>query len=247
VTLKLVTIGVSHYCEKARWALDRSGLSYVEEAHPPIVHYLATLRHRTRRHLPALVTPHGTLHDSTDILQWIDSIIDRDARLYPEEHRTEIEALEDQFDEQLGPATRRFIYSWGLNHRDMMLELMSFHAPKHEIAMLRASAPLVVGFMKRGLRLSDAAMDKSLARIAKIFEDVGRRIDGKRYLVGDTFTAADLTFAALASPMVAPASHPIARSLDVPKELVATVEAMRKLPAGKFITRIYDEHRTMMQ
>ncbi len=30
---RLLTIPISHYCEKARWALDRAGLDYVEERH----------------------------------------------------------------------------------------------------------------------------------------------------------------------------------------------------------------------
>ena len=31
----LITIPLSHYCEKARWALDRVALSYREEPHAP--------------------------------------------------------------------------------------------------------------------------------------------------------------------------------------------------------------------
>jgi hypothetical protein len=34
-TLRFITIGLSHYCEKARWALDQSGILYKEDAHPP--------------------------------------------------------------------------------------------------------------------------------------------------------------------------------------------------------------------
>lgn len=39
---KLLTIALSHYCDKARWALDLSPLrdSYVEEAHMPVFHML---------------------------------------------------------------------------------------------------------------------------------------------------------------------------------------------------------------
>ena len=30
---RLLTIPISHYCEKARWALERAGLAYREERH----------------------------------------------------------------------------------------------------------------------------------------------------------------------------------------------------------------------
>ena len=42
--LVLVTIPFSHYCEKARWALDRAGLAYEERAHLPLAHYLPARR-----------------------------------------------------------------------------------------------------------------------------------------------------------------------------------------------------------
>ena len=40
----LITIPLSHYCEKARWALDRAALPYREEPHIPLIHRLATKR-----------------------------------------------------------------------------------------------------------------------------------------------------------------------------------------------------------
>lgn len=244
--LKLVTIGLSHYCEKARWALDRSGMPYVEEAHPPIVHYLHTMRHRTKRTLPALLTPHGTLRDSTDILKWIDSVVDPKARLYPTDDakRREVEELEELFDEKLGPATRRWVYSYALRNRPLMVELMALKVPKVEALALKAASPLVIGFLKRGLRLGDPAIEKSIVRIAEIFEAMGKRLEHSKYLVGDSLTAADLTFAALGSPVILPPQHPAVEALDqAPDEMRRTVEAMRELPAGKFITRLYREHR----
>lgn len=40
---RLVTIGLSHYSEKARWVLDLSSLNYYEEAHCPAFHMATTL------------------------------------------------------------------------------------------------------------------------------------------------------------------------------------------------------------
>jgi glutathione S-transferase len=36
--LRLITIPISHYCEKARWALERAGLPYREERHVQGIH-----------------------------------------------------------------------------------------------------------------------------------------------------------------------------------------------------------------
>lgn len=42
--VRLIVIPVSHYCEKARWALTRVQIPFVEERHMPPFHRLATGR-----------------------------------------------------------------------------------------------------------------------------------------------------------------------------------------------------------
>ncbi|MEZ4340912.1 MAG: hypothetical protein R3B82_30175, partial [Sandaracinaceae bacterium] len=41
---ELVTIAFSHYCEKARWALDLRRVPYRERRYLPAMHLLATRR-----------------------------------------------------------------------------------------------------------------------------------------------------------------------------------------------------------
>jgi glutaredoxin len=59
--LRLVTIPISHYCEKARWALERAGLEYREERHVQGVHQLAARRAGGGITVPVLVTPEGAI------------------------------------------------------------------------------------------------------------------------------------------------------------------------------------------
>jgi glutathione S-transferase len=64
--------------------------------------------------------------------------------------------------------------------------------------------------------------------------------------VGDRFTAADLTFASLAAPIVVPEGHPAMRpgSLDaLAPEHRALIEWVRATPAGAHVTRLYREER----
>lgn len=49
---RLVTIGFSHFSEKARWALDQSPLDYEEETHVPALHLSSTLM--TLKDLPRI-------------------------------------------------------------------------------------------------------------------------------------------------------------------------------------------------
>src|SRR6476646_7361685 len=97
---RLITIGASHYCEKARWALDRAGIGYVERAHAPVLHYASSLGRYRQRTTPILVTPHGTLRDSTDILHHADRFLPDALRLFPSDPDLlrEVEELEDSLD-----------------------------------------------------------------------------------------------------------------------------------------------------
>src|SRR5438270_7830337 len=57
--LRLITIPISHYCEKVRWALERAGMAYREERHVQGVHRLAARRAGGGITVPVLVTPEG--------------------------------------------------------------------------------------------------------------------------------------------------------------------------------------------
>ena len=83
--LRLITIPISHYCEKARWALDHAGLGYSEEAHLQVVHYRAVKRAGGSGTVPVLVHPEGVLTDSTDILHWVDTRVPAERRLFPDD------------------------------------------------------------------------------------------------------------------------------------------------------------------
>jgi glutathione S-transferase len=69
--------------------------------------------------------------------------------------------------------------------------------------------------------------------------------DGRRYLCGDRFTAADLTFAALSAPLVLPPEYGVA--LPPPEELAPPttelVHRAREHPAGRFAMELFAAHR----
>ena len=109
----LITIPISHFCEKARWALDRAGVDYEERAHMQVLHVVAVRRARSPgRTVPVLVCGDTVLSESADILAFADTRAPEARRLYPDDPqaRGEIRALEQGFDARLGPEARRWMY-----------------------------------------------------------------------------------------------------------------------------------------
>jgi glutathione S-transferase len=246
MTARLITIPFSHYCEKARWALERCGVAYEEDGHLPLFHYIANTRAGAKRTVPVLIDGDTKLTDSTDIVAWADS--KRPGTLLPADpaRRAEALALEDELDRTLGPATRRWAYFQLLPRKDLD-HVITRGVPRWQKVALGLTRPIAVGLLKRGLKIDAAGAERSRAKIDETFGLLGELLaDGRRYLVGDRFSIADLTFASLTSPVLLPREHPF--GLPPPDEFPpaarAQIEAWRATPAGKHALRIYADHRT---
>jgi glutathione S-transferase len=245
----LVTITLSHFCEKARWGLERAGIAYREERHAPGFHALAVRRAGGRRSTPALVTPDGVIGDSTDILLWANERAEKGRELYPEDPdaRAEVLALEDRFDEVLGPDVRRAIYFHLLPSRRLTLPSMTHGVPRHERALL----PLFYGplrtMMRSSMRIDAPGAQRSTDRLMGVMDEVsGRLADGRRYLAGNRFGAADISFASLAAPAVCPPRGygvPLPRPEELPAGAAELVRRVRDTLAGAFCIRMYGDER----
>jgi glutathione S-transferase len=244
----LITIPFSHFCEKARWALDRAQIRHTERPWLPLLHVPAAMRAGAgKRSTPILVTPHGSVQDSTEILRWVDRQLAEPDRLFPEgDTRAEVERLEERFDQTLGPSARRWGYSHLLDDRERLLAMMSIGVPAWQTATFRAGLPAIRALMKRGMGITPEKSARSLSRVEEVFGEVSALLaDGRRYLTGDRFTAADLAFAALATPVLFPAEHErfFPSLADVPPAARPHVDQLRDTPAGRFGLRLYREER----
>ncbi len=245
---RLITIPPSHYCEKARWGLEKSGIAYREERHPPLLHRVATKLAGGGHSTPVLVTGERVLPDSTDILQFIDVEHAEGWRPYPTDSqlRVEAEELEEVFDTRLGPHTRRIAYYHLLQHNELFLTSVLAGVGSSERLLFSAIAPMVKKLMRVGMRIDDEGTERSLGYVRGVFATVGELLaDGRFYLVGKKFGAADLTFAALAAPVLLPRNYgsPLPSLGEVPAEMLGQIEEFRSSPAGDFALRIYRDHR----
>lgn len=242
----LITIPFSHFSEKARWALDHAKLSYEEKAYLPVAHRLATKMHGGRT-VPVLVTPHGALRDSTDILGFIDRIVP-DAGLFPKDEalRREVLDLEELLDTKIGNRVITYGYSRAYDDFPSLVAMLAGKMTKPERIGVALTFRVIRPAMKKMMKLSPERADRSIATIREAIAEVNERLaDGRKYLVGDTFTAADLTLAALMSPLLQPREHPVyAGDPSVqPIEIQRELGPLRETSAGRHALRMYREHR----
>ena len=244
----LITIPISHYCEKARWALEYAGVPYTERAHLQLIHWVAVRRAGGGRTAPVLVCGDRVLADSAEIVDLADALAPSDRRLYPEdpEAAAEVRALERDFDSRLGPHGRRWTYNGLHGRRDLALAYGCTGVPAWERRVLWCAYPLVIRAIDRYLDITPATAAQSEAAVHATFDEVARRLDeGRRHLCGDRFTAADLTFAALAASVLMPPEYGVRlpQPEELPVAMASTVRELRAHPAGAYALAMFRDHR----
>ncbi|HEY6399716.1 MAG TPA: glutathione S-transferase family protein [Solirubrobacteraceae bacterium] len=244
----LITIPISHYCEKARWALDRAGVRYVERPHLQLIHRVAVRHAGGDKTVPVLVCGDRVLADSSEILKEADARAPADRRLYPADPigTAHVRMLEQDFNTRLGPHGRRWMYNGVRGRRDLAIDYACTGVPGWERRMLLVGYPAVMRVIDRYLGVSPATAAESELEVRAVFDAVAQRLgDGRPYLCGDRFTAADLTFAALAAPMLMPPGYgvPLPQPDELPVATAAVVREFRSHPAGAHALAMFRDQR----
>ena len=252
MTARLITIGPSHYCDKARKALLLAGLEFTEEAHLPFFHAPSVKRAGGKRSTPTLALENQTLGDSSDILAYIQA--HPSAQWYPygasPELRADIETWETLFDETLGPHSRRLAYFFMLPIKSLAIPIMTYGAPSFEQKAVNLAYPMFRKLMQTLLNINAPGAERSRRKLQELFDQVATHLDaqsaspsGRRYLVGEVLSAADLTFATLAAPILGMQEYfPMElRPVVWPAHLESEFKTWQNHPAGRWGLEIYQE------
>ncbi len=244
----LITIPISHFCEKARWALDRAGVDYEERAHLQILHWAAVKRAGGGRTAPVLRCGETVLSESSDILAFADERAPAERRLYPDDaaQAAEVRALERDFDDRLGPHGRLWMYEHMRGQRKLVKRYAATGVPRWQRMGLPVAYGTVARIIDRYLGVSAENAEISLGKVRATFDEVAERLaDGRPHLVGARFTAADLTFAALTAAVLMPPEYGVAlpQPDELPPAMGAVVRELREHPAGVYALRMFREQR----
>jgi glutathione S-transferase len=236
---------ISHYSEKVRWALDYKAIQHDRRApiggyHIPAALVLTRGRNYT---LPVIALDGRHIGDSTAIIAALEQR-HPDPPLYPAdpvERRRALE-LEDWFDEQLGPYIRRFVFHALRSEPDTFDELASQQVPRPLRRYRRAAGAYARAFT--GLRfqtVSDRRADEALQKTLAGLDRLESELAGHEYLVGERFTVADLTAAALFYPLVLPPEGPL--QLAPPASAAAVRESLADRPGFRWVQQMFARHR----
>lgn len=190
--MKLLQFSTSHYCRKARLALGYKQIAYTVENLTPGLHALRLKPLTGLTTLPVLLPEQDGLPtaiaDSTQILHFLQTYQpDPSYKLIDAVLQSQACMLEDWLDESIGVAAR-FVY-------------YQFRSREGKSLDPSLSSQLVIQVVRWQYGINAIAVDLAAKRLEIALTELAHRWKGQSYLVGNQFSVADITAAALLSPL----------------------------------------------
>jgi glutathione S-transferase len=145
----------------------------------------------------------------------------------------------------LGESSRR----WGYSHiftRELLYPRWTLGVPFWQKLLFPLIFPKVEPIIRASFKITPTSAAESYQEIIGVFDRVTEVLsDGRKYLLGDRFSAIDITCAALAAPILQPPQQytPSTSLYLLPAQMQADIRNCRSTPAGEFGLRLYREHR----
>jgi glutathione S-transferase len=219
-------------------------VAHVRRSLVPGFHIRVVKRMTGATQVPVLQLGGEAISDSTRIIAALERAYPQPA-LYPddaEERRRALE-LETYFDEELGPYIRRWVFFLILPYRDFVRAAFVSHASATTRLAHRAMAPLIGRVMRRQMDINPASAEIARAKTLEAMERLERELRPSGYLAADRFTVADLTAAALLSPVVRPPEFPYRAALPLPEPFAKVCDSLRGSRARQWTLDIYRQYR----
>ena len=197
--------------------------------------------------VPVLDTGETILLDARGVVDYYEARSAQNLKLYCYDSATQAEArqLFDFLFDTFGVAVRAWVCAYMLPVRST-ISLWVDRAPWWERLAVRLFYPWLAASVRRTLGLRPDTIAEQQPVIEAALTQIERRLaDGRRFLMGDTFSAPDLALATLAAPVILPPQYggPNLSLNRLPAAMRSAIERWRSRPSGQFILRLYAENR----
>jgi glutathione S-transferase len=235
---------VSHYNEKARWALDFKRVPHLRRAVDAGFHRQVARKLTSGSTFPILELEGRAIGDSTRIIEELERRYP-DPPLYPAEAEARRRALEleDFFDEELGPYTRRLVINHVLPDGDLLGRIFAPDMPPARRLLARAMYPRIRRQLRKDFEIDELGVEHAYQKVRAAGERFQVELRPSGYLVGAGFTVADLTLAALVAPAIAPEQFPYEQPQRGHPLLEPLRAAIDESGLGDWAREMYARHR----
>ncbi len=240
--LTLYQFPISHYCEKARWALDYKHLDYEVRNLLPGLHVLKTKKLAPHASVPILVDDGKAIQGSGDIISWLDDKFpERNLTPVAEQLKQEALAWEKYVDTEIGIHVRRCCYQVLLDYPDIVIPFLAHNGPWYGKPLLTIMFPRLRKKMRAMMNINEDSARKSREHLEAAIDRVYGQLQKRPFLVGDEFTRADLAAASLLAPLCKPEKYGLNWPVRFPDQLEALIDEFRGRMA--WVHKVYESYR----
>ena len=228
MAITLYQFPMSHYCEKARWALDFKGLDYQTKNLMPGMHIKIIRQLARKTSVPVLDHDGVIVQGSSQIITYLDDT-------FPERRLTPVNAQEAQqaleweryLDEEVGVHLRRYVQHTLLEYPAVMIPMLTQDGPWWSKPLFKVIYPKVRKLMRQHMKIDAAGAAASKQRVESALDRLNEAVAGKSFLVGGAFSRADLTAAALLAPLLRPAKFGLDWPPSYPEPLESDIQGWK--------------------
>ena len=246
---RLYVFTLSHYCEKARWACDRKGLRYRLVTLLPGAHLWTMRRFARATHVPLLIDGQRVIQDSSGIIDYLDEVLP-ESPLTPREPALAAQAREWEavFDRELGQPLRRIFYYHALQDARFLAAEYQRGGPFWGSWFYALALPTIRRAVGEKYDVTAENVAQDLELVQALIQRLDQHFAVHRYLVGERFSRADLSLAALGAALVRPIEHPAHRypsPLSLPGWL-EQIAPFRGSATAERVRELYREERRVI-
>ncbi len=241
----LYVFAISHYCEKARWALDYLGIDYDLRYCAPGEHAeIAKKLGAPHSSVPYLSLPDRVIQGSANIISWAETQSSSSGRaLTPDAEACR--QIESRIDDIAGPHVRRYYYCEALlEHPSTVRPLFTRNLAPLKKLMIGLGwgkiRKIMISRMDLGARQGEESRQVTSDELDWIDSLL---VEGNDYLVGTTFSRADMAVASLLAPLVLPEQHPVYHDLKHPPRIKRELSNWDARPSFRWVRSVYAQHR----
>ncbi len=240
--LTLYQFPISHFCEKARWALDYKDIEHQKVTLLPGLHVGKMKKLAGRSSVPVLKHGDSIIHGSSEIIDHLDLKFDWN-RLTPidEDQKRKAREWEEFADKNLGPQVRLVVYHIMLDYPDLLIPFFTQDGPWYGAFLMKKMFPKLRDKMRNLMKINEQTAAKSNEQLVKVVDDLANHYANHEFMIGNEFSRADLTAAALLAPIVMPDKYGVAWPVEIPQRMQEFISQFD----GKldWVNRLYDSYR----
>jgi len=235
---------VSHYCEKARWALDFKGVPYRRRTLLPGLHVKRLKSRLPDSTVPVLETQGELIQGSDQIIDYLDQQFP-DKPLTPDDPTHKQQALEwEEFAaKKIADPLRCFYYHYLLDHPSILLPQFCANGPWYGPALMKLGYRQLARRMRVAYQINPRTAQVAMHVVDKAIKTLESHLADRAFMVGDQFSRADLSVCALMSPLVVPERGYLKLQSLNTQHLLDYRKAHINSPVFRWVNTLYNNYR----